>query len=755
MSVNSMNEFPISTASQQPQASATLSPSKGSYSPRASESARFDVQERPYTEKPNFTKNATSLKHRWEQAPRGRVFHFSKAIETSAARRVSGGIDPDEGDALLAGQETNYEMQNAGGDSHYTPGVEEHTLDELRATSIAGNDISSSCLYATGIVANSAGKYAPFSSAMVCIVLYWFRKIYSEVFSALPMNGGTYNALLNTSNKNMAALAAVLSTISYTATAVTSAASAGDYLNYGWDFIPSKWVCIGILVFFAMLTLMGIKDSANTATALFILHLSTMASLVIGSLIFVIKDGGVTLKNSWNSTSLSANPQQNVGLNLFYGYCSALLGVTGFESSSNYIEEQREGVFPKTLRNMWIAITAINPALAVLAMGVIPIEDLVANQNYSLAAVGSVAIGDWFKTLIVIDAALVLAGAVLTAYVGITGLHRRLALDRIMPHFFLDVNKWRKSNHWIIITFCILTCSLRLLVDNMNTLGGVYAIAFLGVMSLFCVSNFLLKFKRGKLPRNPIANPVMVFLAFAMVVAGIVGNMIKAPENGEWFSVYFVVFGVAVVATKLRVTVLRLLIRMIPKRYSAFRDKVEQKVHDLRSFPIVFFVKEPNLHTMNKAIHYIIENEETKSIKIVHMDPTGGRAAYESPRADGAPTLSVETPNGNPQDSKIVFVATDDMKREESTATVQEDAGCSPHTVTVRKQLEDWCTILDELYPKITIDVLFVDEEFSPASVHNLSEQLGIPRNYMFMTCPSNKFNHTIGHLGGVRVIQH
>ena len=41
--------------------------------------------------------------------------------------------------------------------------------------------------------------------------------------------------------------------------------------------------------------------------------------------------------------------------------------------------------------------------------------------------------GEYFGLWIAADAALVLAGAVLTAYVGVTGLVRRLAFDRCLP----------------------------------------------------------------------------------------------------------------------------------------------------------------------------------------------------------------------------------------------------------------------------------------------------------------------------------
>lgn len=47
-----------------------------------------------------------------------------------------------------------------------------------------------------------------------------------------------------------------------------------------------------------------------------------------------------------------------------------------------------------------------------------------------LAEMGKRAGGRWLELLVCADAALVLSGAVLTAYVGIIGLMRRMALDR-------------------------------------------------------------------------------------------------------------------------------------------------------------------------------------------------------------------------------------------------------------------------------------------------------------------------------------
>lgn len=52
-----------------------------------------------------------------------------------------------------------------------------------------------------------------------------------------------------------------------------------------------------------------------------------------------------------------------------------------------------------------------------------------------------------------------LSGAVLTSYVGVTGLLRRLALDRVLFQFLLAENR-RHTNHWIIIGFFIVVSAI-------------------------------------------------------------------------------------------------------------------------------------------------------------------------------------------------------------------------------------------------------------------------------------------------------
>ena len=99
-----------------------------------------------------------------------------------------------------------------------------------------------------------------------------------------------------------------------------------------------------------------------TAFNLFSLLFTTLQNYILRkcvSSIFDFWNTGVTteipmLVYNWVYTT----PAMGIGGAIFFGYSSALLGISGFESSSNYVENQKPGVFPKTLRNMWVRFKA-------------------------------------------------------------------------------------------------------------------------------------------------------------------------------------------------------------------------------------------------------------------------------------------------------------------------------------------------------------------------------------------------------------
>jgi amino acid transporter len=173
-------------------------------------------------------------------------------------------------------------------------------LNELAATSISGNDISSSVLYVSALAIAFAGQYAWITLLIVSLVLFLFRKIYGEVVGALPLNGGAYNALLNTTSKSTASFAATLTLLSYIATAVISANEAIHYLHHIVPVLPVIPVTIILLVLFAGLVIGGISESAKVAIGIFLFHLGSLL-LLSGFIVFYLFQNGVaTFFENWN-----------------------------------------------------------------------------------------------------------------------------------------------------------------------------------------------------------------------------------------------------------------------------------------------------------------------------------------------------------------------------------------------------------------------------------------------------------------------
>ena len=121
-----------------------------------------------------------------------------------------------------------------------------------------------------------------------------------------------------------------------------------------------------------------------------------------------------------------------------------------------------------------------------------------------------------------------------------------------------------------------------------------------------------------------------------------------------------------------------------------------RQIERINERPIVYFTKGDSLVTLNRAALYVLENEQTSRLKVVHV--------YDTVK---------EIPDG----------------------------------------LSGQLSMIDHLYPQLRIDFVAVKGRFGPELVEALSRRLGVPKNYMFIGTPGDKFPHKIEDLGGVRVI--
>ena len=571
-------------------------------------------------------------------------------------------------------------------------------LRELPATAICGNDITSSCLYVSALAIVHAGKWAWVSLSIVAGVLFLYRRIYAEVVGALPLNGGAYNALLNTTSKSLASMAACLTILSYTATAVISANEAMHYGHGIWPALPVMPATVALLAVFMLLTIIGITESSKVAVGIFLFHLGTLAVLLLSGGLYLLTNGLAVLASNFALPS-----EQGLLAALFFGFAASMLGISGFESSANFVEEQAEGVFPRTLRNMWAAVSVLNPTLALLALALVPIPDVASHEEALLAHMGGIAAGEWLAWLISVDAILVLSGAVLTAYVGVTGLVRRMTLDRCLPQFLLRSGPRGTYHRIIVLFFCVCVSILFITEGELEALAGVYTLSFLAVMALFGVGNILLKVKRAGLPRPERAAWPAVILAVALTALGLAGNVLMNPDY-VWVLAEYLVPTLLVVAIMLGrigllkacLFVVQALSERVRKITGGLSESLQERIRAINSQQFVFFSRGDDIHDLNRVVLYVLKNEHTSRIKVVTVVGDG----------------------------------------DEAPPKLERDIG-----------------FLNEAYPDIDIELVVIRGRFGPDLVQRLSKEWQVPANFMFIGSPGDRFVYGLAELGGVRLI--
>ena len=143
-----------------------------------------------------------------------------------------------------------------------------------------------------------------------------------------------------------------------------------------------------------------------------------------------------------------------------------------------------------------------------------------------------------------------LTTAVLTAFVGLDGLVFQMSLDKCLPVVFLKKNRWRGTNHYIILTFLLLCIALIVVMDGIvSELAGIYSMAFLGVLATFIMGSMLLKTSPKHAP-SLVAKGLTVkwwklCLSLALICISLLGNFLGSSNVIVSFLSYFVpIYGI-------------------------------------------------------------------------------------------------------------------------------------------------------------------------------------------------------------------
>jgi hypothetical protein len=305
----------------------------------------------------------------------------------------------------------------------------------------------------------------------------------------------------------------------------------------------------------------------------------------------------------------------------------------------------------------------------------------------------------------VADAFLVLSGAVLTSFVGASGLIYRMALDHCLPSSVL-VPKLKNRNSQvtrIILAFTALCLSILLMTQgNLLSLAGVYAISFLSVMTLFAIGNAILRVTRPDLKRTYKGPLMYVIFAGFSTTFGIIGNILYDSRNLAYFITYFLPAVMIVVTMIYRDYVLEGLVKLT-KRLPFLYRRIYPWYEHVTKPKILLFSHAPE--KLYKALEYIRKNETTLNVIVVHCKKKVGPG---------------ETP-----------VHLSDFE----------------HFIKTFKDAQ--------VFPKHKIEFVFEpDLEFGPETVRKYASRFRLSLNNVFVGSIHDSHEFAFDDLGGVRIIQ-
>jgi len=242
-----------------------------------------------------------------------------------------------------------------------------------------------------------------------------------------------------------------------------------------------------------------------------------------------------------------------------------------------------------------------------------------------------------------------------------------------------------------------------LLNGDVKSLANVYSLSFLLVITLVICGTIVLKYKRQFIRRAVRASWPTCFAALCFVLIALGGNVVLAPTHLLWFFIYFAIVAGLMLLMFERIRILKWFLYFLSQSPQHMQDRFSgvtlMAMDKIRSQKVVFFATNENLEVLSKAVAYIQQNELTKWIKIVYV--------YED----------LNDP--------------------------------------VIRALADNLRVIDRCYPKMVMDLVLVQGYFTPSVVAQVSTRLGVPRNFMFMVCPGERFPYDLGDFGGIRIITH
>lgn len=237
---------------------------------------------------------------------------------------------------------------------------------------------------------------------------------------------------------------------------------------------------VGIIGIFMLINLFGVRSSGTSEDLIVYGKILLLAILALAGLQAVDLDSGTAIPVSGVSSVMMA------GALVFVAF-------EGFQLITNAVCES-EHPERNIARGIYVSIaivTTLYVLLSVVAVGSMPVEQLVAAKEYALAIAVEPALGNVGRALVSVAAMLATASAINATMFGASRMMAEMAAHREMPKAFSFRN--RVAVPWMaVVAMSLLTMALTWL-GGLELIAAFSSMTFLLVSLAVCIANWRLR----------------------------------------------------------------------------------------------------------------------------------------------------------------------------------------------------------------------------------------------------------------------
>ena len=378
--------------------------------------------------------------------------------------------------------------------------------------STAYGNVGSSIYYALGLVAVLALGMTPVVFAIAGVIFIFTAFTYTEATTMYPEAGGSSSFARQAFNEFWSALTAWGQMLNYIITVAISAFFLPHYLGIIWEpLLTSPWdigVGVGVVVFLAVVNVVGVKEAANLNVVLALADFVTQVGLVVLGLILVFNPETLV-----DNVDFGTSPTIT---DFLIAIPVGMVAFTGIDTISNMAEEARDygKTIPQAMRAVVVAVMTISltlPAVALSAMPVVNGTTALAEpsdqggyaDNPILGVVNNMDLGlfqEPAEVYVGLLAATILLVATNAGLIGLSRLSYSMGQYRQLPEVVRQLHPRFRTPYVAILLFGGIAC-LTILPGEAEFLGTIYAFGAMLSFSMAHLSVIALRIKEPERER--------------------------------------------------------------------------------------------------------------------------------------------------------------------------------------------------------------------------------------------------------------